>query len=336
MVQHMRARKPSVSPTAVKTRDAVAPVTNNPGLGTIRPSTFDEKEGSNAKPLSGFAKRLRDWNDLYVPACDANRALGTMSPISVHRWSSDQRRRASYLCLAAKNSTDHRANSYGHQLNRFEIIPGDCSFLRALEDLWESGNKILSSIRTRMHDVDYFDIRAADVFFSSLDNFVLWYYDRTSSSVDARKTVILYHNKMRCLRQKLRRAKDIFVLEAFLFTAERARDAALNIARWEAAHGEAATMKKDRRAWKGKSVSVRIAAFMLLRGMAIDGNELQLAAQYIGMGRGAGRIRCIARRLSDIDRVAETFERAEIEYRELYASCFSALESNSHSRRRRI
>ena len=273
----------------------------------------------NLEPNTTFSESLRFKTNVFLSTEKHDRCRGRMGPREHTVWSTRNLERHAYIQLLRQiRKCTWRPISY---VDRFKLIRGDCDFLRALTNIWEKGTQILRSLRTRMHDLDDFDINAAEVFFMVLGSFVQWYYRNTKSQVEARQTVINYHIKVEHLLRKMSNSYDNFTMEAFLLTAERARNAALNIAQYEAVKAAAET-NDERIRWNSTSIANRLAAFMLLRARNVNGEEEEIAKRYMSEGRGPGRIRNLVRCLDDIERIAETFKQAEIEYRFLFASSF--------------
>lgn len=274
-------------------------------------------EWRNCESTSEFAKRFRFGLNVFLGTQTRGRGLGTMSPAETVVWDR-QTERDAYLRFISKNAKHNRAVSLNY-VNRSVTLRGGCQFLRALVEMWEKGTMILDSIRTRLHDIDDFDINAADVFFSVLDSFVTWYYRNSTNAAVARESVLKYQGKMKSLLRKLGARRDIFLIEAFLQNAESARFTALQIAQWEAVHGASRT-GNEKSKWIHCPIADRLASFIMLRGQAVDGEELDLARRYIREREGPWCISNLDQYYRDIENIALTFLQADSEYRLRFSS----------------
>ncbi len=301
-------------------------------LGKGEGSVENDRESYDTQPSSSFSKRLRFTTNVFLATEKHGRGLARMAPEGHYVWKEDNTPRAAYIRLIRNEPTMERTLSFRYT-NKVEVFRGGCDFLRALVDMWEKGTAILSSLKVRLHDVEDFDINAADAFFSVLDAFVSWYYQCTASPLEARDTVQMYLKRMHLLLWKLGTDQEMFTLETFLALAKRACILSLNIARWEAVHGPATNMKA-KFARNCTALSDRIAALIMLRWMRVDENEEEMAARYIGQGTGLGRIKVLTRYLDDLERITTAFQQAEDEYRWLYAKEFRRprISSRRHAR----
>lgn len=305
----------SISSTSENYRIQASSSSFQPSPSNIRIESIEEV--GNIEGLTGFVERYRFGINIFLAVEVRDRGACTMSPDHINSWPSHTERK-SYLRLLFKNRMKTRTNSLRY-VNWSESMQGGRQFLRALAEIWDKGSMVFESIRTRLHDIDDFDINAADVFFLVLDTFVMWYYRNSTSPVEARETVVKYHEKVRFHLRKWGTRRDMFTTEALLLCAERARTASLNVAEWEAIHGAAQT-NNESSMWSGTTIADRLASFILCRGLAVDGDVRTLARRYIGEMRGAGSIDELAMYFHDIENIASAFFQADMEYRMVFCT----------------
>lgn len=258
--------------------------------------------------------------DLVRAFPDENsRAFGSMDKDNDNHFISNRDRRVTHLrkiSHSSKYEMDLRMF-----LRRIEVFGEGAYFLRAIGDIWEGGNKILRSIKTRIHDLRPADAHALDIFFTFHDVLVLTYYDSTASCQCAdscdRDEVKKMIERFYDTRQLMRMHQDELVATGVIAVAEKLRDRIMDIARTETC--KVMTVVNLSRKWQS-SLAGRITVVMMARSFTEERKEaISIAKARVGERFGLCRLSNLFRHLENLDKVSDTFAKAEIEYITLFS-----------------
>lgn len=211
---------------------------------------------------------------------------------------------------------------------QFEVMHGGSAFLRAVEDVWDMGDQILSSLEVRILDLDQSDMDATDKFFTFMDIFILAYYNGTASTCgDARDDVMKKLGKFYDIRQRLRTRShgDTALVQEMIDTAGTLRDGIMAIARYEAGNNAVFMKKSEISPMWENGIAGKIALLMLTRGIAIDEDDDEdIFQDLVKSSPDVPDLAQVLPRLDDIRRLADTFSLAEDEYLDKFAPGASA------------
>lgn len=284
---------------------------------------------SYSKKVAYYAQHLICTDAIYTIPAEESRAPGSLSLNVEHSFTSDEESRKEYF--TSKNSTPSSSSSAGSSCpdafgRQFEVIHGGSAFLRAVEDVWDMGEQILSSLSVRILDLDQNDMDSTDIFFAFFDLFILAYYNGTKSSCcDARRAVVENMGKFYDIRQRLRARTGsgdmVALVEELLAAAETVRDGIMGIAHFEARKDDV-VMRERSPMWEN-GISGKAALLMLARGMSIDEDDDETIFRDLVNGNGERDIPNLAQvlaRCNNIRRLADTFSRSEEEYLDLFST----------------